>query len=62
MKIVVIGSSNIDMVAQVSHLPAPGETVGDACFMQLLGGKGGKSSCCGSTARSFCHVYHFFGK
>lgn len=26
MKIVVIGSSNIDMVAQVSHLPAPGET------------------------------------
>ena len=40
MKIVVIGSSNIDMVAQVSHLPAPGETVGDACFMQLLGGKG----------------------
>ena len=60
MKIVVIGSSNIDMVAQVSHLPAPGETVGDACFMQLLGGKG--ASCCGSTARSFCHVYHFFGK
>ena len=35
MKIVVIGSSNIDMVAQVSHLPAPGETVGDACFKLL---------------------------
>ena len=28
MKVVVIGSSNIDMVAQVSHLPAPGETIG----------------------------------
>lgn len=40
MKIVVVGSSNIDMVAQVDHLPAPGETVGDACFVQLLGGKG----------------------
>lgn len=40
MKIVVIGSSNIDMVAQVKHLPAPGETVGDASFMQSLGGKG----------------------
>lgn len=40
MKVVVIGSSNIDMVAQVDHLPAPGETVGDACFMQSLGGKG----------------------
>ena len=40
MKIVVIGSSNIDMVAQVNHLPAPGETVGDANFIQSLGGKG----------------------
>ena len=40
MKIVVIGSSNIDMVAQVNHLPAPGETVGDANFMQAFGGKG----------------------
>lgn len=40
MEIIVVGSSNIDMVAQVNHLPIPGETVGDACFMQLLGGKG----------------------
>ena len=40
MKVVVIGSSNIDMVAQDNHLPAPGETVGDASFMQSLGGKG----------------------
>lgn len=40
MKIVVIGSSNIDMVAQVNHLPAPGETVGGARFMQAFGGKG----------------------
>lgn len=40
MKVVVIGSSNIDMVAQVNHLPVPGETVGDACFMQSFGGKG----------------------
>lgn len=39
MKVVVIGSSNIDMVAQVNHLPAPGETVGDASFMQSSGGK-----------------------
>ena len=40
MKVVVIGSSNIDMVAQVSHLPAPGETVGGANFVQSFGGKG----------------------
>ena len=40
MKIVVVGSSNIDMVAQVNHIPAPGETVGNANFIQSFGGKG----------------------
>lgn len=40
MKIVVIGSSNIDMIARVNHLPLPGETVGQAHFMQAYGGKG----------------------
>ena len=39
MKVVVIGSSNIDMVAQVNHLPAPGETVGDAVLYNPSGGK-----------------------
>lgn len=39
-KILIIGSSNIDMVARVAHLPRPGETVGDAVFMQANGGKG----------------------
>ncbi|MEM9671556.1 MAG: ribokinase [Bacteroidota bacterium] len=38
--IVVIGSSNIDMIAQVSHFPKPGETVGDATYSQAYGGKG----------------------
>lgn len=38
--IVVIGSSNIDLVAKVNHLPIPGETVGDAEFRQTPGGKG----------------------
>ena len=56
MKVVVIGSSNIDMVAQVSHLPAPGETVGDANFMQSLGGKGA------SQAWRLCDVCHLFGE
>ena len=27
-KILVIGSTNIDMIARVKHLPRPGETVG----------------------------------
>lgn len=40
MKVVVVGSSNIDLVAQVDHLPSPGETVGQAKFSQTFGGKG----------------------
>ncbi len=40
MKICVVGSSNVDMCSKVSHLPAPGETVGDGVFMQAYGGKG----------------------
>lgn len=39
-RITIIGSSNIDMVAQVPHLPKPGETVGNAIYMQSFGGKG----------------------
>lgn len=39
-KIVVIGSTNVDLIARVAHLPLPGETVGDAVFMQANGGKG----------------------
>lgn len=39
-EILVIGSTNIDLIARVEHLPRPGETVGEACFMQSNGGKG----------------------
>lgn len=39
-KIVVVGSSNVDLVAKVAHLPRPGETVGNAEFLQSYGGKG----------------------
>ncbi len=38
--VVVIGSTNTDLIMQVAELPAPGETVGDATFSQALGGKG----------------------
>lgn len=38
--IVVVGSSNVDMTARVDHLPLPGETIGNAVFMQAWGGKG----------------------
>ena len=39
-KIVVVGSSNTDMVVRVPHIPAPGETVLGADFMVIPGGKG----------------------
>lgn len=39
-KIVVIGSSNVDLLMKMDHLPEKGETVTDAAFMQVYGGKG----------------------
>lgn len=39
-KIVVIGSSNVDMIMKMDHLPARGETVTNAVYMQVFGGKG----------------------
>jgi ribokinase len=38
--IVVIGSSNVDLIMKLSHLPQRGETVTDAVFLQTFGGKG----------------------
>ena len=39
-RVLVIGSSNIDFIMKVAHLPAVGETVTDGLFMQTFGGKG----------------------
>ena len=39
-KIVVIGSSNTDMVVKVPHIPAPGETMLGTDFFTIPGGKG----------------------
>jgi ribokinase len=38
--ITVIGSSNIDMIMKMEHLPRLGETVTDAVYTQVYGGKG----------------------
>jgi ribokinase len=40
MSIVIIGSSNTDMVVQCPQLPAPGETVLGGDFIMAAGGKG----------------------
>lgn len=39
-KIVVIGSSNTDMVVSTDHIPAPGETILSESFFMNPGGKG----------------------
>ena len=39
-KVIVIGSSNVDMVVRTSHLPAPGETILGGEFFMNQGGKG----------------------
>ena len=38
--ILVIGSSNTDMVVKTTHLPAPGETILGGSFIMTAGGKG----------------------
>jgi ribokinase len=39
-RITVVGSANVDLVARSPRLPRPGETVGDATFARIPGGKG----------------------
>jgi ribokinase len=39
-RITVVGSINLDLVVRVERLPRPGETVGDATFARVPGGKG----------------------
>ena len=40
MKIAVLGSLNMDLVAHVHHLPQPGETIISSRFQTIPGGKG----------------------
>lgn len=39
-EIIVVGSTNMDMVVKTSHIPAPGETVLGGTFLMNPGGKG----------------------
>lgn len=42
--VVVVGSVNIDLVAEVSHLPSPGETILGSSLLTCPGGKGGNQA------------------
>ena len=39
-KILVIGSSNTDLIARVKNFPLAGETIEGIAYMQAMGGKG----------------------
>ncbi|HEX7492529.1 MAG TPA: ribokinase [Candidatus Limnocylindrales bacterium] len=43
-RVIVVGSVNIDLVARVSHLPHPGETVTGGTYERHHGGKGGNQA------------------
>lgn len=38
--VVVVGSANLDLVAQLDHLPSPGETLRATSYAEYAGGKG----------------------
>jgi ribokinase len=54
VRITVVGSANVDHVARCERLPRPGETVTDATFERVPGGKGGNQAV--AAARLGAHV------
>jgi ribokinase len=53
-KIVVVGSSNTDMILQMDHIPRPGETILGGEFSMAAGGKGANQAV--AAARAGGHV------
>ena len=52
---VVVGSANVDLVWHGERLPAPGETVTDGEFAQVLGGKGANQAAAAATLGAEVH-------
>ena len=62
MNILVVGSTNVDMVARVHHLPVSGETVGDARYGIAYGGKGANQAVAAAvTGNSHVEFVSFLG-
>jgi len=51
-KIVVVGSSNTDMIAKLPRLPKPGETIGEGAFSTAAGGKGANQAVAAARANA----------
>ena len=54
----MVGSANVDLVWHGERLPAPGETVTDGDFVQVLGGKGANQA---AAAAALGAEVHFVG-
>ena len=54
VRLTVVGSINLDLVARAQRLPRPGETVTDATFSRVPGGKGANQAV--AAARLGAHV------
>ena len=65
-KIVVVGSSNTDMIVKLSHLPKPGETVINGSLAMAPGGTGATPElekhkyCCSFVALRQSHLFIIF--
>lgn len=53
-KILVIGSLNMDLVAEVDHIPAVGETILSDSFTTVPGGKGANQACAAGRVAGGC--------
>lgn len=59
--VLVLGSSNLDQILKVKHLPAPGETVTDGVYAQAFGGKGANQAVAAAREGSKVHFVSCLG-
>jgi ribokinase len=60
--VVVFGSINVDLVAQVSRIPTPGETLAGDSFRSLPGGKGANQALAASRAGADVRMFGAVGR
>jgi len=60
--IVVFGSINLDLVARVSRIPAPGETLAGTSFVTAPGGKGANQALAARQAGAYVVLYGAVGR
>ncbi len=59
--VVVFGSINLDLIAQVARIPAPGETLAGTAFAMAPGGKGANQALAARLAGANVSLYGAVG-